>query len=167
MMTKRILLSLIAVTTAVFSLAAAASQQYLLSTIVLGVGMTWFTLENRQKQVVVTLFFLFFVGLALAGSLNSLSVLVMLFGLSTDLAAWDLSRFRARAGKSEVEPKLETRHLKRLFPTLGIGFLIALPPMFIAIPANFVVFFFLTLLVVIVLRASTLNLHQERESIQE
>jgi hypothetical protein len=167
MMTKRILLRLIVVTTAVFSLASAASQQYLLSMVVLAVGLTWFTLENRQIQIATTLFFLFFAGLALVGSLNSLSGLAMLFGLSTDLAAWDLSRFRARAGKSEVEPKLETRHLKALFPTLGTGFLIALPPMFIAISANFVVFFFLTLLVMIVLRVSTLSLHQDRETIQE
>ena len=164
MITKRILLGLIVVTTAVFSLASAASQQYLLSMIVLAAGLTWFMLENRERQIVAPLFFLFFVGLTLAGSLNNLSVLVMLFGLSTDLAAWDLSRFRARAGKSEVEPKLEARHLKRLFPTLGIGFLLALPPMFIAIPANFVIFFFLTLLAIIVLRAFTLSLGTAHEN---
>jgi hypothetical protein len=166
MMTKRIVLSLIVVTTLTFSLAYAAIQQYLIAVLALVTGLIWLKLEYGQEHPFAAMFFLFFLGLAVLGSLSDLSPLVTLFGICADLAAWDLSRFQARATYArtrEIEPPLETRHFQRLFAALGIGLLIALLPTVVRLSTSFVLFSVLTLLLMFVLRASVLHLRQDKE----
>ena len=96
MITKRVLWSLIVVTTAVFSLVYAVLQQPLLPAFAVGLGLLWLGLEVKGKNPLASVFFLSFLVLTIVGSLISAPILIILLGLSTDLAAWDLSRFQAR-----------------------------------------------------------------------
>src|SRR5512145_703623 len=104
MRTKYILVGLVAVTAAVFAFIYAASQAYGLAALAIGLGAGWLTLEIKDEPSLATVFFLTFLTLALVGSFNQTSILTILLALSTDLAAWDLSRFRARiVGQTDKE----------------------------------------------------------------
>lgn len=166
-MTKPILMGLILVTTAVFSLAYAFSQHGLIAVFALVSGLFWLAQEYSPHQSAAAPFFLVFMGLSVVGSLNHLPALAMLFGLSTNLAAWDLSRFWNRitsGGKQAMDPMLEQSHLQRLSITLGTGLLAALPPLLVRISISFAAFAGLMLLVVVLLRASALHLRPEPKS---
>ena len=100
-------------------------------------------------------------GLVLWGGLQKLPILLMLFGASTTLAAWDLSRFRARvaeAGPGTIPGALETQHLRKLAVTAVSGFGIALLPLAVTVSLNFLVLIVLVLLTMWVLRRSILQL---------
>jgi hypothetical protein len=157
--TKKALWDLIVVTAAAFSLIYAVSQQYVLVVFAAGLGLTWLVLEVRAKHSFGSIFFLCFLALAIVGSLNDIPFLIILLGLSTDLAAWDLSRFRARIadeiGRDTIRV-LEIRHLQKLAVTASAGFLIALLPVFIHISIGFVIFGCVMVLAMITLRRSLL-----------
>jgi hypothetical protein len=157
--TKRVLWGLIIVTAAAFSLVYAVSQQPLLAALAVGVGLLWLGLEVRGKNPLIPGFFLSFLVLAIVGSLISAPTLIILLGLSTDLAAWDLSRFRARIAAeigSGTTAELEARHLRMLMVTAGAGFFMALPPVFVHFSINFVIFGCIMILAMIALRLSML-----------
>ncbi len=163
MITKRILSGLIAGLTLAYLFVYAASQQYLIATLAVVIGLVWFRLQDDQEQSLPALFFVFFLALALLGTFTETPALVLMLCVCVDLAAWDLSRFQARVsrpGNGEIGLVLEIRHLKRLFVPIGVGLVIAMLPSIIRIPANFVVFSVLILLVMLVLRASVLYLRQ-------
>ncbi len=158
-MAKKSLFALIVITAAVFSFIYAAAQMYALAAVAAGLGAAWLFLEIKRTHPLATAFFLVFAGLAVLGSLKQASPVIVLLGLTTDLAAWDLSRLRVRlAGKSESEALalLETKHLQKLAVTACAGFLIALLPLIIQLSINFVVLLVIVLLTVIVLRRSVL-----------
>jgi hypothetical protein len=164
MTTRRILLGLIIVTTLIFALVYTIFQQYLIAALALAAGLIWFKLEHDHDSTFVTLFFLWFLSLAILGSLNNLFPLWMLLGLCANLAAWDLSRLQARvtdAGRREIEPMLESRHLRWLFVAIGSGLLLAVLSTFVRISVNFVIFAVLTLLAMLILRASVFYLREE------
>jgi hypothetical protein len=156
-MTSRIMLVLIAVTTLNFVVAFAAAQEYSVGAVTLAFGVTWVMVEVYQKRSFASIFFACFLGLAILGNLKQMSGIMMLFGLSTGLAAWDLSRFRARAVHEEnddIAPVLERAHLRKLVATIGTGFMIALLPMIATISMTFLVLALVTLTTIIVLRVS-------------
>lgn len=163
MITKRILSGLIAGLSLVYLFVYAASQNYLIAIFAVVIGLVWFRLQDEQEQLLHALFFVFFLALALLGTFTETPTLVLMLCVCVDLAAWDLARFRARvsrAGNDEPGSELEMRHLKRLFVPIGVGFVIAMLPSLIRIPANFVVFLVLILLVMLLLRASVFYLRQ-------
>jgi hypothetical protein len=163
MTTKRILSGLIAGLTLAYLFVYAASEQYLIAVLAVVIGLAWFRLQDDQEQSLYAFFFIFFLALALLGTFTETAPLVLMLCVCVNLAAWDLSRFRARvsqAGNDELGSVLEMRHLKRLFIPIGVGLVIAMLPTIIRIPANFVVFSGLILLVMLVLRASVLYLRQ-------
>ncbi len=101
-MAKKSLIGLIVITAAVFSFSYAAAQVYGFVAVAVGLGAAWLTLEVKREHRFATAFFLAFVALAVLASLKQASPLIVLLGLTTDLAAWDLSRFRRRiAGEAE------------------------------------------------------------------
>jgi hypothetical protein len=166
MITKRLLLGLIIVITGAFSATYAAAQLYLVALLACVLGLAWLILENNEQSVLSTVFFLIFAGLAIAGSLNRLPILIMLLSLSADLAAWDLSRFRERiADKVESDrlPALEASHLRTLFTALGAGFALALLPTLISFSISFVALFFMILLLLLALRRSINYLRDEKQ----
>ena len=158
-MAKKSLFALIVITAVVFALIYAAVQMYALVAVAVGLGAAWLFLEIKRTHPLATAFFLAFAGLAVLGSLKHASPVIVLLGLTTDLAAWDLSRLRARiAGKAEIDALalLETKHLRKLAITASAGFLIALLPLIIQLSINFVVLLLIVLLTVIALRRSML-----------
>jgi hypothetical protein len=165
--TKRVLWSLIVVTTAVFGLVYAVLQQPLLAASIVGLGLIWLGLEVKGENPLAPVFFLSFLALAIVGSLNGASILIILLGLSTDLAAWDLSRFQARIAdeiESGTAARLEEKHLRKLIITAGAGFFIALPPVFIHLTIGFVVFGLVIVLTMSTLRRSVLYFRGDHKS---
>jgi hypothetical protein len=157
MITKRVLLGLIIVTTGVFSAIYVAAQTYLIAILACALGLTWLILENTEQWALSTVFFLVFAGLAIWGSLRHLPIPVMLLGFCADLAAWDLSRFRERIAdrvECDRQPALEARHLRVLFAAIGAGFVLALLPTLVSLSISFVALFFVILLTMLALRRS-------------
>ena len=159
-MAKKSLIGLIVITAAVFALIYVTAQMAAPAAVAVGLGVIWLLLEVQDRAFALV-FFLAFAALAILGSLYQASPLLVLLGLSTDLAAWDLSRFRARiagAVEDEAAALLEIKHLRKLAVTAGAGFLLALPALFIQLSINFVVLLLLVLLTIIALRRSMLAL---------
>lgn len=165
MTAKRVLVALIIVTAAVFAFIYAASQDYWLAVLAVGLGLGWLVLETKGQRSVGTLFFIAFAALAIAASLRHAAVTAVLLGLSADLAAWDISRFSARiVGETanEAAAFLEMKHLQKLAVTAGAGFFIALLPVFIQISISFIVLLLVILVMIIALRQSMLYLRNDR-----
>jgi hypothetical protein len=153
---------LIAVTTAIFTIGYIAVQGQLLAILSFLLGAGWLVLETNERQTAISFFFLMFLGLAVVGCLQEQPIPIMLLGLTTTLAAWDLSRFQTRIGnqaEGDARDALEKNHIQKLAVTLGIGFVIGLVPVFVTISINFVVIVCVVLLAMLVLRKSVLSLH--------
>ncbi len=161
MRTKHVLLALIGLLAIVFPAAFTIAQDYLLAAFTFGTAAVWFILEINEQRGIPSLFFVVFLGCAVFGSLRGLPFSVMLAGLCIGLAAWDLSRFRARIA-NRAHPGLEAAHLQKLVIPLGAGFVIALVPTLIRLPIhlNFVIFCVFVLLALIALRISALSLRK-------
>jgi dolichol kinase len=162
--TKKVLLGLIVVTAAIFAVIYGVMQEYLIATFSFALGLIWLISEIHNDRAANSVFFLSFLGLAIWGSLNSVPIPIVLLGLSTDLAAWDLSLFQARIAdeaKSEARVLLEKKHLQKLAVTACAGFLIALPPAFIKISVDFVVIFLMIFLTVLTLKSAVSYLNND------
>jgi hypothetical protein len=152
---KRISLTLIAANALLFGGVYAISGRYLLAVFAVAGALTWFLVEHQENPMLTTPFFVLFMGLALWGCLQNLPVPVMLLGVSSSLAAWDLSRFHGRAiaeARGEIRPALELKHLQKLAITAVASFLVALVPLALTISLNFVALALLMLLLRWVLR---------------
>ena len=66
-------------------------------------------------------------------------------------------------GQQDVSPDLHRRHLERLAVPLGVGYGLALVPMFIRVPISFVAFLVLTLLAMILFRQAVLGLRGDNK----
>ena len=166
-MTTKVLYGLIVLTSALLTVAYIVLQEYLIAGMAIALGAIWLLLQMKTKEPPHSFFFVVFLGLTLLGSLRNISVAFMLLALSSDLAAWDLSRFQARISQEEESASktlLELKHLQKLAITLSIGFLLALLPTFIHISLNFVVFLFILFLLMLTLRKSILYLRKEAKS---
>lgn len=166
-MTRIALSGLIIVTSIVIALDYTAVQAYGFALIAFGLGVTWLALEMREVRAFGTVFFLAFLILTILRSLAQASVVIPLLALTTNLAAWDLSRFRARiSGEAgdEVVALLETRHLQKLAVTALAGFAIALLPVFIQLSLNFVILISIILGIMVVLRQSVLLINGKSSS---
>jgi hypothetical protein len=160
-MTKKVLCGLIMLTAAIFSAMYLIAQAYLIAALSFILGLIWLILEMTENGAPASVFFLFYLALAIIGTLNNISVATALVGLSTDLAAWDLSRFRARITNGmewKTESLLETRHLQILAAAIGSGLIIGLSFSLIRISISFAVLASITLLVMVAFRKSILNL---------
>jgi hypothetical protein len=163
---KKVLLGLVVVTATAFGFIYVLSQVYLLATFAIGLGLIWLIVEVEGKNSLSSGFFLSFLALAIVGSLSNAPILIVLLGLSTDLAAWDLSRFQARIAdeiESDTTVILQTKHLQKLAVTVWVGFFIALLPVFIHLSIGFVVFGPVVVLAVIALRRSMLYFRTDHE----
>lgn len=158
-MTRRILLGLIGAAAAIFVFTNLVYRAYGNAALCLLVGVIWILLEAQQRSSMPSLFFLFFVGMSLAGVLNSQPVVLLLTGLSVSLAAWDLARFRARVG--ELLPELEHKHLQKLAITGVTGLLIGWLASGIRVSINFVTLAALLLLAMIMLRYAIVYLREQ------
>lgn len=163
-MTKNMLLGSVGVTTAVFSAIYFVSGDYLLAAFSLAAGLAWLYLEIRWQGSSASIFFLIFFILGIAASLRGLPTLIILLGLSTNLAAWDLSRLWVRIAnraEGDVKVALETRHLQKLGAVTAAGLIIALLALSVQISLSFVAFAVITFLVMIALRISMLYARKE------
>ena len=157
MITDKILLGLVVVTVALFAGTGLAAHVYVITVYALVFGLIWFILVSRKIWSLSAVIFMLFLGLAIWGCLENLPVPAMLLGLSTDLAAWDLSRFRARIAAEEageIVAALESRHLRYLSVIASAGFVIAVLPLFVKLSINFVGLAVVALLAMLVLRQS-------------
>jgi hypothetical protein len=165
MNTKRIEIALIVLTILIFSLSHLFTEKYWLAIASLVIGVLWVLAEIYKMSLLPHLFFVGFVGLAVIGSQNGLPAPLMLLGLCTDLAAWDLSRFQARLrefSQRNPDAELVKKHLGKLSGTICIGYILALLPLFIRFSMNFILVIGLTLLLLFALRKSILALRTER-----
>lgn len=161
MNTKSAACSLIVITTAAFSISAIISQQRLPMAVSIGLGVIWLVMELRGVNTLSSALFLGFLSLAIWGSLNGSPILVSLLGLSTNLAAWDLSRLQTRLAdhaEGSAVALLERKHLRKLAVTLCLGFLIAVLPLIIHISISFAMFSLILLIAIGALRRSILYL---------
>jgi hypothetical protein len=162
--TNRLLYGCIVATTGIVAVAYLVSQSYAWALLAVALGTVWLFLEITNRPPLVSLFFLAFLSLAALGSLQNLPASVMLLGVSTNLAAWDLSRFRARI-KPEMEidmiTMLERNHIQKLAPVLGIGFVLGLIPLLVTLSINFVALMCVVLLAMLVLRISVISLQDK------
>src|SRR5690606_11014359 len=112
-------------------------------------------------------FFLAFLILTILRSIAQASVVIPLIALTTKLAAWDVSRFRARisgeAGDDDVA-LLATRHLQKLAVTALAGCSIGRFPVFIQLSLNFVILIIIILGIIVVLRQSVLLINGKSSS---
>lgn len=144
-----------------FAITYATSGNYPLAALAWGVGMMWLVADAKIECHLGTLFFLVYVTLAVIAGLSDALVPLTLLGMSANLAAWDLSRFRARlAGqnKQDTHTDLETRHLRLLAVTMSAGFLIALVPLFFRLAIPFAIVFGVALLTFLALQQSMRSL---------
>lgn len=156
-MARNILLGLIGATTVLFVVMYVGAAEYSNALFSLATGLIWLFIEIKSKRSLSTIFFVIFFALGVLGGLNHLPTPLILLGISMNLAAWDLSRLKARiAGKAEADviAKLEIKHLQKLAVVTGIGLILALLSTSIQISLSFVALAVLTLAVMIVLRAS-------------
>ena len=165
MTTRNVLPILIVVTMAIFSVAYVVAQMNLIAAWTLVFGVIWLILELRGIGALNGIFLLVFLAFAVLGCLNDLSAPVMLLGVSTALAAWDLSRFRARIAdeaEGNANPLLEAHRLQKLTLTLIAGYLLALVPTLVSLSLTFVSLAVITLVAMLLLRRSILALRDEK-----
>lgn len=162
---KNIQLALVILTSLVFSLAHLFLREYWIALFALSLGACWLLVEKYKVELLFNLVFVGFIWLAVRGCLNELRIPLMLLGLCTNLAAWDLSRFQTRIRQYAVqnpEPKLVKKHLRILTITLCLGYILAIIPTLIKLPMNFVVVMVLSLLILFALRKSVITLRNEK-----
>src|SRR5689334_2011992 len=100
-MTTRVLYGLIILTSVLLAVANIVLQEYLLAGVAIVSVLIWLLLKIKEQEPPHSLFFVLFLGLTIFGSLRHISTLLMLLALSSNLAAWDLSRFLARINQEE------------------------------------------------------------------
>ncbi len=167
MNTKSILWGLIFATMAIFSVLYFAMQEYGLAMGAIATGVIWLALEMNGQSGFGWLFFVAFLALAILGSLKDITALVILLGFCTNLAAWDLSRFRARlahAANPVDLPVLETRHVQKLAVTACIGYFVAVLPVLVPLSINFVILCLILLVTVVMLRQAVFSLRENRQT---
>jgi hypothetical protein len=161
MIAKKALFAAIAVTALIFSISLLVVKEYWLACAAFMPGLIWLTLEIYHKSPFPTLFFAFFVGIAVVASLKPIAAFIILLGLCTGLAAWDLSRFLTRlreVSETDAGALLTKKHLTKLSITLCVGYGAALLPLLFKLPMNFMALFALALLAMLALRRSILSL---------
>ncbi len=161
MLSKKCLAALVVCTTVLFSWFNLSSRNYSLAALAFAAGLVWLWLEIKEQRFLTSFFFVAFIGLAIPGAFNQSALPFMILGLSIDLAAWDLSRFLARislVSKNDDRTRLERRHLRMLFITIGVGLMLAWPALAIRIPMSFVVVLGVALTLILILRKSFLDL---------
>jgi hypothetical protein len=161
MILQRTLLGVVLATAVIFACVSVLSQDILAASVSAVIGLIWLIQEVHGKTTISTAYFVAFVGFAALGGLNHAPLPLILLGLCTDLAAWDLSRFQQRIRDEETSDEktfLEHKHLQKLAAVTSVGFLIALVPMLIQISVNFVILLLIMLLALIALRQSILSL---------
>ena len=166
-MTKKVLFGSIILATALLTMANVALQDYLTTLLAVAIGLIWLILNMNNKEMPHALFFLFFIGLAIVGSLRDMPTPMILLAVSTTLIAWDLSQFQARLISEEASTAktlLELKHLQKLAITASVGFLVALIPAFIQFQISFVIFLIIILAIMLALRKSILYLRNEKNS---
>ena len=156
-MTQKVLVGSIILTTVLLTFANLALQEYLTTALAFASGSIWLILKLTNKETPNSLFFLFFIGLTIIGSLRDIPTPIMLLAVSTTLVAWDLSRFSERIlneEESAATTLLEVKHLQKLTLTASIGFFVALIPLLVQFSISFVVFLIIFLLMILALRKS-------------
>ena len=164
MTTRNVLLALIAAAALSLIGLYAAAGMIRPAVLALGLGSLWIGLEYRQPQTLASVLLVSLVALVAWAGLSGLSAPVLLFSLSTGLAAWDLSRFRLRVmedSQDEIPPALEIAHLRKLAIIVSAGFLAALLPLLIRIPANFIVFALIFFVATVLLRRAVVQLRSD------
>lgn len=112
-------------------------------------GLSWLYASSRGKPSYASYSFGLSILLNFLAANDGASPILMLFSISTSLAAWDLSRFSPQLEKirpPEAAVRLEKLHLKRLAMTLGIGLAIGIAAILIRIQLHFVLALILGLL---------------------
>ncbi|MEP6984135.1 MAG: hypothetical protein ABI970_00955 [Chloroflexota bacterium] len=166
-MTKKVLFGSIILTTALLAFANVALKDYLTAALAFAVGSIWLILNMNNKETPNSLFFLFFIGLAIVGSLRDIPTPIMLLAVSAILIAWDLSQLQARISTEEenaAKTLLEVKHLQKLAITASVGFLVALIPVFVQFQISFVILLIIILAIMLALRKSILYLRNEKKS---
>ena len=166
-MSKNILIGLIIFSTVIYTFVYINLQAYSIAASVVALGGVWLFLHIRNKALLDSLFFMFFVGFAVVGSLRNVSVPLMLLSLIMSMAAWNLARLQARIRHitdDEAKLALELNHMQKLGFTSGVGFLLALIPLAIQFSINFVIFVFMLLIVMILLRQAVVYLRNDNKT---
>lgn len=158
---KYVFWGLVIVVAALFLASFVSMGNYLLAALSFGLGVMWLAADAKIESYMGTLFFLAFVMLAVIASLNEALTPLALLGMCANLAAWDISRFRARlAGETNHDTRaiLASRHLRLLAVIICVGFLIALLPLAFRLPLPFVIVVGVVLLALLALQQSIRSL---------
>jgi len=162
---KKIHQALVILTALIFALSFLFRREYWIALSAIAMGVCWLLTEKYKIGLLFNLFFVGFCWLAGRGSIDGLPAPLMLFGLCTDLAAWDLSRFLARTSECKVinpDPALVKKHLRKLGGSIVIGYILALIPTFIKLRVNFMVVIVVSLLILFFLGRSMIILRSQK-----
>ncbi len=165
-MIKTVLFGSIILATSLVVFANVVLQDYLIVAFAFAGGSIWLILNMSNKETPNSLFFLFFIALAIVGSLRDIPPAIMILAVSMTLIAWDLSQFQDRISTEEESTSktlMETKHLQKLAITASIGFLVALIPVFVQLQISFVFFLIIILAILLGLRKSILDLRNEKK----
>jgi hypothetical protein len=123
-LTKRAFLICLAITTAIPVILHLRRGALLETGIALFLGLLWLATLRLRNSPISWLAFLGFTILFGLGVWQRLAPLWLLLGQVAALATWDLSEFSFRLDQlEEPQPAIESAHLKRLAPVVGVGFI--------------------------------------------
>jgi hypothetical protein len=163
---KYVFWGLVIAAAVLFTVIHAVLGNVLLAALSFVLGVLWLVADAKIEDYLGTLFFLMFIGVAVITSLFDSVIPLAVLGMSANLAAWDLSRFRARlagANVLEIGARLEARHLRLLAVIIVVGIVIALLPLVIRLPLPFVIVFLVALLTLLMLYQSMRFLSTDQE----
>ncbi len=126
--------------TLVLALGYALGDQWVLASIVTGLGFLWLAGVWHNWDWATSIGLVAFIGLAALGVRLELSAVWMLFGVVASLAAWDLVRFWRRVAHTKLsgqEPSLQHPHFQRLLMVSGLGLLLGGAALSLQINLNF------------------------------
>ncbi len=166
MNSKHVFWGLVIVDAILFAIIYAVSGNYPLAALAFGLGVIWLAADTKSKKRLGTPCFLAYVVLAVIANLNNILIPLTLLGMSVNLAAWDMSRFRSRLVDQNGQvphPLLEARHLHLLAAVICFGFLIALVPLYFRLTIPFVLVGGVTLLTLLTLQQSMRSLWMDHD----
>jgi hypothetical protein len=132
-----------------------SGEAYGMSAGCLGIGVIWAIAIDRRWKIIHLVCFVFFTALTVYGTWREYGILLFLIGFIFNIAAWDLSDFRARVATIQEEAIIDTtfnQHYLYLILALSLGLIVSLLALNIQLQISFIGVLLLGLLMIFSLR---------------
>lgn len=159
-------LTLIGTATMILAAGHALNALWSVAFMIVAVGLLWLIGQWRGLNWTASLGFTLFVAAIIYGNLQGVSLLWLLPGILTTLAAWDLSHFSqylSSAKDVREETDLRWHHFLRLGIIIGLGSFLSISAISFETELHFIWAIFLGLLVIIGLSQAVRFLRRESD----